>query len=105
MFLLDGAVNLASEFSPLLDTQLRISAENESDDRTYVVSANKVIHKLLYRVFIKYCVFSLKFCDFSELCSSVAALVFYLPGVCTHTDTKGKQSPEYFYKFGKKHNI
>ena len=23
--------------------------------------------------------------------SSAAALVFYLPGVCTHTDTKGKQ--------------
>ena len=28
--------------------------------------------------------------------SSAAALVFYLPGVCTHTDTEGKQSPEYF---------
>ena len=26
--------------------------------------------------------------------SSAAALVFYLPGVCTHTDTEGKQSPE-----------
>ena len=24
--------------------------------------------------------------------SSAAALVFYLPGVCTHTDTEGKQS-------------
>ena len=23
---------------------------------------------IIYRVFIKYCVFSLKFCDFSELC-------------------------------------
>ena len=23
--------------------------------------------------------------------SSAAALVFYLPGVCTHTDTEGKQ--------------
>ena len=32
---------------------------------------------------LNYCVFSLKFCDFSEL-------VFYLPGVCTHTDTEGK---------------
>ena len=37
-----------------------------------------------YRVFIKNCVFSLKFCDFSELCQ------FYLPGVCTHTDMEGK---------------
>ena len=46
---------------------------------------------MYYRVFFKYCVFSLKFCDFSELCSSVAALVFYLPGVCTHTGSEGKQ--------------
>ena len=27
--------------------------------------------------------------------------MFYLPGVCTHTDTEGKQSPEYLQKFGK----
>ena len=33
--------------------------------------------------------------------SSAAALVFYLPGVCTHTDTEGKQSPEYFLKIEK----
>ena len=33
--------------------------------------------------------------------SSAAALVFYLPGVCTHTDTKGKQSTEYSKIFGK----
>ena len=26
------------------------------------------IELLMYRVFIKYCVFSLKFCGFSELC-------------------------------------
>ena len=25
---------------------------------------------------------------------SAAALVFYLPGVCTHTDTEGKQRKE-----------
>ena len=31
------------------------------------------------------------FLDFSELCQFAAALVFYLSGVCTHTDTKGKQ--------------
>ena len=36
------------------------------------------------RVFIKYCVFL-------NSASSAAALVFYLPGVCTHTDTEGKQ--------------
>ena len=35
---------------------------------------------------------------FLNSASSAAALVFYLPGVCTHTDTEGKtekgQSPE-----------
>ena len=53
-----------------------------------------------YRVFIKYCVFSLK-CFFLNSASSAAALVFYLPGVCTHTDPEGKQSLEYFKIFGK----
>ena len=38
---------------------------------------------------------------FLNSASSAAALVFYLPGVCTHTDTEGKQSPEYFLKIGK----
>ena len=33
---------------------------------------------------------------FLNSASSAAALVFYLPGVCTHTDTEGKQSSEYF---------
>ena len=32
-----------------------------------------------YRVFIKYCVFSLTYCDFFNYVSSAAALVFYLP--------------------------
>ena len=44
-----------------------------------------------YRVFIKYCVFILTFCIFSNSASSAAALVFYLPCVCTHTDTEGEQ--------------
>ena len=38
---------------------------------------------------------------FLNSASSAAALVFYLPGVCTHTDTKGKQRKEYFKIFGK----
>ena len=35
--------------------------------------------------------------------SAAAALVFYPPGVCTHTETEGKQrkSPEYFKIFEK----
>ena len=45
-----------------------------------------------YRVFIKYCVFSLKLGDFLNCARPAAALVFYLPGVCIHTLTpKGKQ--------------
>ena len=46
----------------------------------------------IYRVFIKYCVFSFKFCDFSELCQLCCSAGF-LPAwcVCTHTDTEGKQ--------------
>ena len=35
--------------------------------------------------------FFLKFCDFLNSASSAVALVFYLPGVCTHTYTVGKQ--------------
>ena len=50
------------------------------------------IYTLSYRVLIKYCVFSLQFCDFSELfkiCCSAGVLP--LPGECTHTNTEGKQ--------------
>ena len=42
-------------------------------------------------MFIKYCVFSLKFCDFSELCQFCCSAGVLPAGVCTHTDTKGKQ--------------
>ena len=47
------------------------------------------------------CFFLKFFVIFLNSASSAAALVFYLPGVCTYTDTEGKQSPEYFLKFGK----
>ena len=55
-----------------------------------------------YRVFINYCVFSLNFFDFLNSASSAAMLVFYLPVVCTHNDTK---SLEYSKIFGEKYNI
>ena len=46
---------------------------------------------------------------FLNYASSAAALVFYLPGVITHTDTEGKtekgQSQEYFKIFEKTRNI
>ena len=42
-------------------------------------------------VFIEYCVFPEIFLIILNSVISAAALVFYLPGVCTHTDTEGKQ--------------
>ena len=57
----------------------------------------------MYRVFIKYCVFSLIFWNFSELCQFCCS-----PGVLpawrvyTHTDTEKGKSPEYFKIFKKK---
>ena len=57
--------------------------------------------QLRYRVFIKYCVFSLKFCDCSELCQFCCSA-----GVSTHTDTEGNREKQesgiYFKIFGKK---
>ena len=55
-------------------------------------------------MFINYCVFPYNFGIFLNSSSSAASLVFYLPYVCTHTDTeeteKGK-CPEYFKIFEK----
>ena len=61
---------------------------------------------VIYRVFIKYCVFSLKFCDFSELCQYCCS-TGVLPAwyVYTHSHrgkTEKGQSPKYFKIFGKK---
>ena len=48
-------------------------------------------HTIRYRVFINYCVFPYNFVIFLNSARFAAALVFYLPGVCTHTDTERKQ--------------
>ena len=58
-----------------------------------------------YRVFIKYCVFSLKFCDFSELCQFWCS-AGVLPACCVYTlwqqgKTERGKSPEYSAIFGK----
>ena len=58
-----------------------------------------------YRVFIKYCVFSLKFCEFSELCQFCCS-AGVLPAWCVYTHwrrgkTEKDQSPEYFKIFEK----
>ena len=57
------------------------------------------------RVFLKYCVFSLKFCDFSELCQFCYSSGF-LPAWCVYTHchrgkTEKGQSPEYSKIFEK----
>ena len=49
------------------------------------------------RVFIKYCVFSLKFFEFSELCQFCCS-AGVLPAWRVYTDTEGKQSPENMLK-------
>ena len=43
-----------------------------------------------YRVLIKHCVFPQNVVIFLNSESSAAALVIYLPSVCTHTDNEGK---------------
>ena len=72
---------------------------DESDpdlDLPNIVHAFQTAERIRYRVFIRYCVFTKNFVIFLNSASTAAALVFYLPGVCTHTDTEGKQSSEYF---------
>ena len=59
----------------------------------------------LYRAFIKYLFFSLKCCDFPELCQFCCSAGF-LPVWCVYTHwrrrkTEKGQSPEYFKIFGK----
>ena len=54
---------------------------------------------LWYRVFIKFCVYSLKFCDFSELCQFCCS-VGVLSAWCVYTHwhqgkTEKDQSPEH----------
>ena len=68
-----------------------------------------VIFIFNYRVFIKYCVFSLTFCDFSELCQFCCS-AGVLPAwyVYTHWHrgrTEKGQSPGYISKSSKTHNI
>ena len=61
-----------------------------------------------YRVLIKYCVFSLKFCDFSELCQFCCS-AGVLPIWCVYTNWhRGKQRKakvRNISKYSKKHNI
>ena len=77
------------------------------DAKKYLQKATflKICEKTHTGCSLKIVFFPLNFVIFLNSASSAAALVFYLPGVCTHTATEGKQSPEYFSKFGKKHNI
>ena len=59
---------------------------DKAKDQSTDLSTNR------YRVFIKYCVFfPSNFVIILNSASSAAAMVFYLPVMCTHTDTEGKQ--------------
>ena len=49
------------------------------------------LYNKIYRVFIKYCVFPSNFVIFLNSAGSAATLDFYLPCVCTHTNTEGEQ--------------
>ena len=64
--------------------------------------------KASYRMFIKYCVFSLKFWDCSELCQFCCSAGVLPAWLCTHTNTLGKQRKtrvRNILKSSKKHNI
>ena len=58
-------------------------------NRCTVKLAAIILDAVRYRVFIKFCVFSLKLCYFSEHCQFCCSAGF-LPAwcVCTHTDTE-----------------
>ena len=75
------------------------------DPGTAIITLQIIFVLAKYRVFIKYCVFPYNFLNFLNSACSAAALVFYLPGVCTDTDIERKQSPEYILKSSKKRNI
>ena len=71
-----------------------------------LLSGHLLYNHCYYRVFIKYCVFSLKCCDLSELCQFCCTAGF-LPAWCVYTQwhrgkTEKGQSPEYFKNSEKK---
>ena len=57
----------------------------------------RVSNPCIYRVFNKNCVFPYNFLNFLNSANSAAALVFYLPGVCTHTDISRKNGVRNIY--------
>ena len=70
---------------------------------------SSLIHRSNTECSLNIVFFRENFVIFLNSAGSAAALVFYLPGVCTHTDTEGKQKRTEFgifqKKIGKKHNI
>merc|ERR1711860_344322 len=55
------------------------------------------VNKQMYKVFIKNCVFSLEFCDFSELCQFCCSAGF-LPAWCVYTLTPKKNRARNIFK-------
>ena len=77
--------------------------------KQFIVLSVINVLSVMYRVFIKYCVFSIKFCDFSELCQFCCSAGF-LPAWCvyTHWQTEGKQRKAWVWNILKssgKHTI
>ena len=81
----------------------RIWVEEGVGWRDAAVSTNGI-----YRVFIKYCVFSFKCCDFSELCQFCCSAGVVWPAIVytlwKRVETKRGQSSEYILKYKKNHN-
>ena len=87
---------------------LKVAARfcNHSKNFLLLYVASKIHNlRIMYRVLIKYCVFSLIFFEFLNSASVGAALVFYMP-YCVYTHwrrgkTEKGQSPVYSKIFGK----
>ena len=91
-------IHMHMNFCPIQTSETRASYEatctakplgEANDDKMYAF----FMHEIIYRVFIKYCVFFLKCCDF-----------FYLCQFCSLThrgETERGKSPEYILKSSK----
>ena len=103
--LIMGIKSLSPIFLHLWDPPFQLSLNKvpfESLIFKHLLHLGELVYLLLSKVglgtgcLLNIVFFPSNFVIFLNSASSAAALVFYLPCVCTHTDTEGKQSPEYF---------
>ena len=83
-----GRQGVANVLNPILLTLTRGENPEKEIVRTYIPGDTGCSLNIVF--------FPWNFVIFLNAVSSAVALVFYLPVVCTHTDTEGKQSSEYF---------